>query len=398
MKRGEICARHYATRQPIRLLWKAGQISAVELLPDQAPVEWWIAPGLVDLQINGFGGVDFQQDEVALADLLAATRRLQAAGCAGYLLTLITNEWPRLIRRLAHLRHLREQSPELQAALRGWHMEGPFLSAVPGFHGTHDPAYMLDPAPEYLRELRAVTGSDPVLLTLAPERSGAIPAIELAVSLGMKVSLGHTDAREDVLRQAVAAGATGFTHLGNGCPQLLDRHDNILWRVLELPSLTISLIPDRLHVSPALFRLIHRLAPAEKIIYVTDAMAAGGAPPGRYRLGPLELDVAADQIVRVPGRTNYAGSALRPIDGVFRAAAMLGCPWQSVWGAASQRPAAFMGWHLNLEPGDEASFCLLKTSDKHRLEQIEVYCQGERRPTCQSTGRLTAGPGPDAAV
>ena len=137
--------------------------------------------------------------------------------------------------RLRHLRDLRPQSEELQSAIAGWHIEGPFLSSEPGFHGAHDPALMLDPTPAHIQELRAITGNDPLLLTMAPERTGALKAIAEATSLGVKVSLGHTNASAEILRKAVQAGATGFTHLGNGCPRELDRHDNILWRVVETP-------------------------------------------------------------------------------------------------------------------------------------------------------------------
>src|SRR5205823_8128399 len=102
-------------------------------------------------------------------------------------------------------------------------------------------------------------GDDLLLLTLSPERPSALNAIALAVSLGIKISLGHTNASAEVLRQAVAAGATGFTHLANGCPRELDRHDNILWRVFDMSGLMVSLIPDQIHVSAPLFRLCHRV-------------------------------------------------------------------------------------------------------------------------------------------
>src|SRR6185369_13552349 len=131
---------------------------------------------------------------------------------------------------------------------------------------------------------------------------GALEAIRLAASHGIKISLGHTNASADVLARAVAAGAVGFTHLGNGCPRELDRHDNIVWRVFETPGLLVSLIPDRIHVSPPLFRLIHRVLAAESIYYVSDAMSGAGMPPGRYKLGGLELEVGADQVVRQPGK------------------------------------------------------------------------------------------------
>src|SRR4029079_13517053 len=127
-----------------------------------------------------------------------------------------------------------------------------------GFHGAHDPQWMLDPTPAHIRELRAVAGNEPILLTLAPERRGAIAAIKTAVSAGITISLGHTDASAEVLRQARETRARGFTHLCNGIPRALDRHDNVIWRALETPGLLVSLIPDRIHVSPSLFRIVHR--------------------------------------------------------------------------------------------------------------------------------------------
>jgi N-acetylglucosamine-6-phosphate deacetylase len=360
MSEGEICAWHYATRRPVSMRWKDGLITNLESAAIPPADDVWLAPALFDLQVNGYGGIDFQQDYLTLNLLLAATRRLRAAGCSRFLLTLVTDEWDRLLARLYRYRTLRGQSPELEAAIAGWHIEGPFLSPEPGFHGAHDPALMLDPTPAHIQELRAATGDDPLLLTMAPERAGALEAIACATSLGIKVSLGHTNASSETLRHAVAAGATGFTHLGNGCPRELDRHDNILWRVLETPGLTASLIPDAIHVSPAPFRLIHRLLPADAVYYTTDAMSAAGAPPGCYQLGRTEVEVGADQIVRQPGKTNFAGSALRPIDGIFRAAGMLNRPWHEVWDRSSLAPARFMGLSAGLKPGQRADFCLLQ--------------------------------------
>jgi len=377
MNYGELCARHYATGDQVRVRWQAGRIIAVDSATDAGARDTWIAPGLVDLQINGYGGIDFQRDDVALEELVAATRELRTAGCTRFLLTLITDEWNRLIARLRHMRALRDQSPELCQAIAGWHIEGPFLSAEPGFCGAHDPELMRDPTPEHLRELREATGDDPLLLTLAPERADALAAIEQAVSLGMKVSLGHTNAPAELLADAVRRGATGFTHLGNGCPRELDRHDNILWRALETRGLTVSLIPDTTHVSPALFRLIHRELGANSIYYTTDAMSAAGAKPGRHKLGQLELEVGPDQIVRLPGKPNFAGSALRPIDGIFRAARMLGCSWQEVWPRFSEMPGRFMGLPGGLEVGAPADFCVLSVKTENTLQELKVFTKGE---------------------
>jgi N-acetylglucosamine-6-phosphate deacetylase len=374
---GELSAWHNATRQPVLLRWRDGVITDLQPAVRPPSPELWIAPPLFDLQINGFAGVDFQQDGLTAEDLLQAVRGLRASGCTRFLLTLITDSWQALTARLRHLRALRGQSAELQAAIAGWHVEGPFLSAEPGFHGAHDPSRMVDPTLENVLELRSITGTDPLLLTLAPERRGAIEVIALAVSRGMKVSLGHTDAPAKTLAAAVKTGATGFTHLGNACPRELDRHDNILWRVLDTPGLTVSLIPDRIHVSPPLFRLVHRALDSASIYYTTDAMSAAGAPPGRYRLGRMELEVGADQIVRQPGKTNFAGSAARPIDAVFRAAEMLACPWQEAWVHLAQSPAGFMGLPQELAVGQRASFCVLKLGATNRLLEMQVYAEGK---------------------
>ena len=374
MNEGEVSAKHFSTGKPVQVRWKNGVITSIKEI-SSAPENSWIAPALFDLQINGYGGIDFQQDNLTVEDLLSAARQLRRDGCAQFFLTLITDDWSSLTTRLRHVNKLRSQSDELQGAIAGWHIEGPFLSDQPGFHGAHNPEFMRDPKPEQIRELREITANDPLLLTLSPERTGSMEAISLAKSLGITISLGHTNASAETLRQAVTAGATGFTHLANGCPREMDRHDNILWRVLEMPTLAVSLIPDKIHVSPALFRLVHRMM-GGNIYYTTDAMSAAGAPPGTYKLADMELEVGADQIVRQPGKTNFAGSALKPIDGIFRAAKMLNRPWWEIWPRFSTGPAKLIGVPHGLEGGNTANFCWLKFASS-TLVELKTYSGGQ---------------------
>jgi N-acetylglucosamine-6-phosphate deacetylase len=362
MNSGELCARLVPTGVPVQVRWTDGLLSKIASVPDEVAESRWVAPSLLDLQINGFAGVDFQQDELSESDLLRAVAGLRAAGCVRFLFTVTTDAWDTMMARFCRARALRVASPALTAAIAGWHFEGPFLSSESGFCGAHNPDRMLDPTVEHIRELRSLTGTDPVLVTLAPERKGALEAISLAVVLGMHVSLGHTNASAERLQQAVRAGASGFTHFGNACPQQLDRHDNILWRVLDTTGLTLSLIPDGIHVSPPLLRTVHRLVPDRGLYYTTDAVAPAGAPPGTYTVGEHRVAVGPDQIVRQPGCTSYAGSALEPIEGVCRAAAMLRRPWQSIWDLLSSNPARFMGWPQPLAIGQPANLCLLRVS------------------------------------
>lgn len=366
-----VTAWHYATRKPVAIRCADGKITALKRATETPPENLWVAPALFDVQVNGYGGIDYQRDDLTEADLLSSVQQLRRDGCSRILLTLITDEWSRLMARLQRIKQIRDANAELRKAIVGWHIEGPFLSDKPGFHGAHNPALMCDPTREHIEILRQVTAADPVLLTLAPERNGSIEAIRIATSLRIKISLGHTNASAEILQDAVEAGATGFTHLGNGCPRELDRHDNILWRVFETPGLIVGIIPDAIHVSPAPFRLMHRTL--DPIYYTTDAMSAAGAPPGTYPLAHMQLEVGEDQIVRQPGKTNFAGSALRPIDGILRAARMLNKPWQSVWPYFTEAPAKLMGLRSSgLEIGDPADFCLLQFRGDGSLESCRV--------------------------
>lgn len=376
MNSGEAIAWHYEDRGPFLLRWKEGVITTLERAETIPPYGFWMAPTLVDVQVNGFAGVDFQRDGLTEAGLLKATRALRDAACSHYLLTLITDEWTRLLARLRHLKALRDANAELKQAIFGWHVEGPFLSAEPGFRGAHNPDAMCDPTPDHISQLKQVTQDDPVLLTIAPERSGAVETVRAARQAGFRVSFGHTNAPQKAIGDALLAGGTAFTHLGNGCPQQLDRHDNILWRVLDLPGLTIGLIPDKIHVSPLLFRLVHRLVERERIYYTTDAMSAAGAPPGRYSIGRLELEVGEDRVVRLPGSPNFAGSSLTPVEAPFFAGQMRDVMWQDCWDHISRFPARFMGLKHEFAVGEPANFCLFSATEANTLTDLKVYYLG----------------------
>jgi len=358
---GEITARHYHTGEGVRITWKDGKIAAIAPAP-LSPDTPWVAPALVDLQVNGYGGTDFLRDEVNEEGLLKAARALRRDGCARFLLTVITRRWTELMAHLKRIKAIRDGNPELRKAILGWHVEGPFISPQPGFVGAHDSNVALeaDPSPEAIDLLKEVVGDDPTMITVGGERNGVVAAIRRARELGIVVSLGHTNASRCQIDEAVKAGAEAFTHLGNGCPQQLDRHDNILWRVLDDSGLTAGIIPDTHHVSPQVFRLMHRLLPADKIYWTTDAMSGAGAPPGLYTLGALAIEVGEDRVARQPGKQNFAGSALEPLRGICLGAGMLDKPWQAVWDYFSVNPARVMNRNHQLAVGGEAIFCLLK--------------------------------------
>lgn len=274
-------------------------------------------PALFDPQVNGFAGIDFQRAELTRDAVEHAVEALRKAGCSHFLLTLITAPADFLDDQFARLAEWIESSPRLRAAIPGFHLEGPFISGEKGYVGAHPAECACDPDwALFERWQRAARGRIRVL-TLDPAREGAMEFIRRAAAEGVFVCLGHTGASLDELRQAVAAGARLFTHLGNGCPAKMPRHDNIIQRVLAEPGLMVSMIPDGAHLPPFIVESWTRILGPSRVIFTTDAMAAAGAPPGRYTLGRVEVELNEGKPPHPPGMSNLAGSGLTPARGLL---------------------------------------------------------------------------------
>lgn len=268
-------------------------------------------PQYVDLQINGYAGVDFNQDNLAEADLHLACQRLRDDGVAGILATIITDELPRMTARLRRIAAIRERDRLVHDVVWGIHIEGPFLNETPGYAGAH-PLQALRPADvETIKQLDNAAGGLTRLVTLAPECDRGMKVVRYLAERKILASAGHCNPSLDELRAAIDAGLSMFTHLGNGCPMLLDRHDNIIQRVLALRGrLTICFIADGVHVPPMALANYLRLAGIEHSIVVTDAISAARLGPGRYPLGSQSVEIGEDLIAR-----SADGSHFRRLDG-----------------------------------------------------------------------------------
>jgi N-acetylglucosamine-6-phosphate deacetylase len=308
-----------------------------------APIAPPNLPDLFDLQINGFGGVDFQSP-LQLQDLRRACETLQACRMTRILATFISDHPAQLIHKIRTFESLRDQDELIARTIVGYHLEGPYLSAEPGYRGAHPAEAMKDPDwREFSLQQEAANGRIR-LVTLAPERPGSAEFIAKATASGVRISLGHTNASESQIDEAIQAGATLCTHLGNGCPAELHRHNNIIHRLLARDELTACLIPDGIHLPPHVLRNLFRAKPPGKVILTTDAMAAGGAGPGRYRISSLEVEVGEDQVVRMPGSPYFAGSSLRLDHGIENAARWLQIPLPEAAQMASSIPAQALGF------------------------------------------------------
>jgi N-acetylglucosamine-6-phosphate deacetylase len=265
----------------------------------------------LDLQVNGFGGVDFNRDGLTVEALRTACERLRASGGGQFLATLITAAPDAMCRRLAAIVQCREEDQLVAAMVAGIHIEGPFLNESPGYIGAHPAVHAMPAEPGLMRRLLDAAGGLTRLVTLAPERDPGGRVTRLLADQGIIVSAGHCDPSPDQLRAAIDHGLTMFTHLGNGCPMLLHRHDNIIQRVLSVAdSLWICFIADGVHVPfPALGNYL-RCAGIDRSIVVTDAIAAAGLGQGTYTLGERSIVIGVDHVARSPDASHFVGSTV----------------------------------------------------------------------------------------
>jgi N-acetylglucosamine-6-phosphate deacetylase len=301
------------------------------------------AAGLFDFQVNGFGGVDFQRDDLTSTEFAHAVAALRKHGTSGIFATLITDEIDALCRRFAALEKLCATVPSAGAAILGYHLEGPWLSPTPGYRGAHPAGPMRAPTFADYERLQAAAHGRLRLITLAPEWPGSAEFIAAVTQQGVHVSLGHTNASEAEIDAAIRAGARFCTHLGNGCPLQLPRHDNIVQRLLARDELTACFIPDGIHLPKGVLKNFVRAKPAGRVLFTTDAMAGAGAPPGRYTIGPHLIAVGADGVARQPGEKNFAGSTLTPDVGVRHIADWLNLTPETARNFWSTAPAAAFG-------------------------------------------------------
>jgi N-acetylglucosamine-6-phosphate deacetylase len=263
-----------------------------------------------DLQVNGYGGVDFNSDTLTADELNAACQRMAADGVGGFLATIITEHIDTMRSRLSNLARLRAASPIARQMIYGFHIEGPFISPEVGYRGAH-PADAIIPADvDTMKYLLDAADGLTRLVTLAPEVDTDLALTKMLTDAGVVVSAGHCNPSYDQLAAAADAGLSMFTHLGNGCPMLLDRHDNIVQRVLSLSErLWICFIVDGVHIPFAALGNYIRAAGAQRCIAVTDAIAPAGLGPGRFTLSRWDLEIGDDMVARAPDGSHLVGSA-----------------------------------------------------------------------------------------
>ncbi len=294
-------------------------------------------PGLFDLQVNGFAGIDFNDQDLTADGVAHAIDRMRSTGVTRCLPTLITGSFDRFAACARVLAAVRDP------AIAGFHMEGPYISPAEGARGAHPLDHIVPATMDDFKRRQEACDGRIRLVTLAPEVAGAVPLIEHLVDSGVRVAIGHTAGTPEDIAAGVAAGATLATHLGNGCPQMLPRHPNPIWELLAADQVSISLIADGHHLPGSTVKAMVRAKGADRTMLVTDAMAAAGCPAGRYAIGGVDCQLGENGRVSLPGTPYLAGSALTLDSAIGNAVRFTGLPLSTVVAMASTVPAAWLG-------------------------------------------------------
>ncbi|HEV7330839.1 MAG TPA: hypothetical protein VGN63_07365 [Flavisolibacter sp.] len=242
----------------------------------------YIGPGLIDLQINGVNGIDFNNPSVNEEDVIEATHFLLRQGVTCFFPTVITNSDENICKILSTISRACTSDALVNSCIRGIHLEGPFLSAEPGAKGAHNEKYIKPPDWPLFQTYQKAAGGRIKIITLAPEWEGAFAFIEKCRSEKIVISIGHSMANTAQIQQAIKAGASMCTHLGNAVPLVLPRHPNILWDLLAAEELHACVIADGIHVPDNFMRVVKKNK-GSAMLLVSDATCFAGMPPGEYQ-------------------------------------------------------------------------------------------------------------------
>ena len=341
----------------------AGKISRMDQTPeasDHSGPGLMLCPGFIDLQVNGLGGIAFNDPALGIDQVQSVTQALWQVGVALYCPTLITDSLENLRRSLSVIARARRETPAGKSIL-GVHVEGPYLSAEDGPRGAHPLAHVRAPDWDEFQTLQEAAEGGIRLMTLAPELPGAIAFIEKLVASGVCVAIGHTAATARDIRAAIEAGASMSTHLGNAAHDRLQRHHNYVYHQLGADELWASLIVDGHHLPPELVKIFVRAKRPERTVLVSDAAHWAGLPPGIYPWGHCDVEVRGDGWIGVVGQPRLAGSGLMLPRGVENVMRFAGVSLPDAVRMVTEHPAKVLGMTPRLgtiEPGSDATFTL----------------------------------------
>lgn len=372
----------YLDGKPISVAVKNGKIASITSIDKLAPEDKdnYIAPGLIDNQVNGFKGVTFGfgGGELNLEGVSVATKALWERGVTTYLPTLVTNDHEVLLKNFSILAEAKEDKA-LLGSIPGFHLEGPYISPIDGYRGAHSLKYVRKPNWDEFMEYYKASNENILTITVAPEIEGSMEFIKKCADKGIVVSLGHHNGNAAQINQAVENGAQTSTHLGNGCANMINRHDNPLWPQLANDGLMISIICDGFHLRPEEIRVFTQAKGYDKTIITSDVTKFAGLEPGIYKnIVGDDLELTADGKVQYPAQKVLAGSASAIDKGVGHVMKVTGCSLADAIQMASTNSAKLYGLSDRgvLEVGKRADVVVFSMDD-FKMNIKKTYVKGK---------------------
>lgn len=337
----------------------------------------YFGPGLVDLQVNGANGIDFNDPNISVSDIEFATHFLLSKGVTTFFPTLITNEDQVIISILSTFRKACESNSTVASCIEGIHLEGPFISSAEGAKGAHNPKYIQKPNWDLIQEFQEASGGRIKLITMAPELENAFSFIKTCCGNGIKVAFGHSSATIEDLEKGVQAGASLSTHLGNAVPLLLPRHPNILWDQLSLDPLHSSLIADGFHVPDSFLKVVLKVK-GEKAFLVSDATKFCGMPTGEYKthIGDEVMLSPNGRLSLKNGNGLLAGASKTLPEGLEYLIEKKLATLSRAWKMASVLPAAYMGIGFQ-KPNSKDDLIFFGLQDGSKIKILKVIKNGK---------------------
>ena len=333
---------------PIEIVLTDGRVQTIRKV-DSINSNTWIAPALIDIQVNGFAGFDLNVATVTSDDVLAMVRALWRVGTGFLCPTVVTGSFDGISNSLRAIVEACEVDPLVAHSMLGIHLEGPYISAEDGPRGAHPLEHVREPDWDEFQQWQDIAEGHITIVTLAPEKKGAIPFIEKLVANGVVVALGHTDAAADDIQAAIDAGAKLSTHLGNGAHALIRRHPNYIWEQLGADELWASLIVDGHHLPPAVAKSMMRAKTLDRCLLVSDAVALAGMKPGIYEFAGKSVELTAERCVRLVGTEYLAGSAIELARGIENSVRFAGISLVEAVSLATHQPMRLLNAEARVE-------------------------------------------------
>ncbi|MCF6411603.1 N-acetylglucosamine-6-phosphate deacetylase [Pseudalkalibacillus salsuginis] len=371
---------HYSTGERLEIDCRDGKFTKLttiqrsnnETLP-------YIAPGLIDLQINGYKGVDFNTLPLKESDILKITRELWKEGVTSYFPTIITNSPEKIEEAMETIKQVCTRFPYMDDSIAGVHLEGPFISPEDGPRGAHDAKFVSPPDWSLVSKWQKASGGRLKLLTISPEWDDSEVFIKTCTENGIIVSIGHTSATPAQIRAAISAGAKLSTHLGNGAHLMLPRHPNYIWEQLANDGLAATFIADGFHLPDAVLKTIIRMK-GKRAIVVSDSVSLGGMEPGEYNMhiGGKVVLTKKGKLHMASNPDLLAGSAQSQIWGINHLLKQGLCELADVIDMATVNPAEWLRLSgYKLEVDSYADFILFNYTKSSGIELLETYKRGK---------------------